>query len=168
MYTLKHIINNGEHTWTGDMGLICPNCLEATIYEGSVSIHRKPVHVQVLCPKCGHKFSTHAFNIIDPNIVNTIAILNRKGYKTKACCEGHVSFYYGEKVSNDAYVYLDNVEDVNIIEDHPLPQPWYIDKEDLAKDIFVIRCNEENKVHLLESWAKSLNNKDKAEFEYFY
>lgn len=26
---------------------------------------------------------------VDDNIANTISVLNKKGYKTKACCSGH-------------------------------------------------------------------------------
>ena len=35
---------------------------------------------------------------VDPGIARAISLLNQKGYKTKACCSGHVDFTYYKQV----------------------------------------------------------------------
>ena len=55
---------------------VCPNCFYKLRY----------------C-KCDSEYPLYLIHI-DKNIQKHIQILNKKGYKTKFCCEGHDSFCY--------------------------------------------------------------------------
>lgn len=110
------------------------------------------------CPECG-KNNVFEYEI-DPNITPTIALLNKKGYKTKFCCEGH----YTEEGPSSAYIYFDESIKPNVLTKYPLPYPWYRDMQiqkylDESKK-FVIRCNlfykTDKRMNAIYKWAKSL------------
>lgn len=72
------------------------------------------------CPFCHVKYSIVE---LDPDIAVAISILNRKGYKTNFCCQGH-------SIGNNAYIAFEN--DSNIVNYlHLLPDTWYFDLEDV-------------------------------------
>lgn len=52
-------------------------------------------------------FCDRIFTLIDKGIAETIIILNRKGYKTLYCCEGHSKEYFpngGSTIGGAAYI----------------------------------------------------------------
>ena len=63
--------------------------------------------VSIKCPYCeeGEMFE------IDPYMINPIRLLNRKGYYTKFCCEGHVfSKYLDATTDSDKTIREDNID----------------------------------------------------------
>lgn len=79
---------------------------------------------------------------LDPNIAKDISRLNKKGYITKFCCEGHIS-KKEDRGSSDPYIFFEN--GIKISEDI-LPKSWYIDnniydENDNKLDRFIIRGN---------------------------
>ena len=93
--------------------------------------------------------------MIDPNIAESIRILNLKGFRTKFCCESHC---YGSGIS-DAYVFFEDFKLMNIVLDVDLPFGWYIDLEAYRRKQFVIRADyNDEKDYLFEllEFAESL------------
>ena len=133
--------------------LICDNSL---INETYASDLLPSIKYEDGCPDCG-KYS--ALIEIDPNIVETISILNKKKYYTKFCCEGH------ENKSNP-YIYFDNnVKYIpGFIESlmYDLPITWYLDTEDLKRGNIIIRsdyCNHDEAMLDILNWARNLKPK---------
>lgn len=102
------------------------------------------------CPHCGHKNVVDY--LIDPNIVESIALLNKKGYTTEFCCEGHE-----EKAdSYAAYVRFAAGVTIDLVR-YPLPFPWKDYSEDgtAATPISGACCMRE---HSLRRAWRSLRN----------
>lgn len=78
------------------------------------------------CHKCKGTHHEDCFPI-DSQIALAISILNKKGYKTKYCCEGHAS-----EDTNEAYIYFENP-----INSHP--KDFHID----PNDSYTIRVDRE-------------------------
>lgn len=106
-----------------------PNIKQDGYRPDAVSI--TPVY-KFKCPKCGH---TSVFHYeIDVNITPMIAELNRKGFVTKYCCEGH-SIDYDKALGcrhtlERSYIFFDikKLPDANaLLEVYPLPKPWQRD-----------------------------------------
>ena len=91
-----------DHTLVGAYGFdgaVCMKCFKPMVFQryylSSVCLinskKRSPESIwdhpnyQVQCPECGNKIKF----TIDVNIAPMIAELNRKGYNTVYCCEGH-------------------------------------------------------------------------------
>lgn len=168
--TVNLYMNGKTHTRYGTIGLMCPHCFHvvyATINLSCyVSITSKRGHIDVLqntvyetdiCESCG-KYAK--LIELDPNIAETISLLNKKGYLTKFCCEGH-----NEQRDDNGYVYFED----RSIEDYlyTLPISWYIDLEDIRNlwyefnpnRGYVIRCDSFNKaeaIYDINQWAKTL------------
>ena len=68
------------------MALMCTGCLkQREFYEIKLEPKYHPYHVGD-CDKCGEVVCE-----IDDLIVDTIIVLNRKGWTTKYCCSGHLN-----------------------------------------------------------------------------
>lgn len=158
------------HTQYGTIGLMCPHCfhvfyatINLTCYvsviteRGLIDVLQNTVYETDICESCG-KYAK--LIELDPNIAETISLLNKKGYLTKFCCEGH-----NERRRDNGYIYFKD----RSIEDylHTLPISWYIDLEDIRKlwyefnpnRGYVIRCDSFNKAEALydiNQWAKTL------------
>ena len=164
-------MNGRTHTQYGTIGFMCPHCFHvfyATInFSCYVSITSKKGFIEVLqntayetdeCESCG-KYT----NLIevDPNIAETISLLNKKGYLTKFCCEGHNE----RRIKDDGYIYFEDRSIGNHL--HTLPISWYMDLslikncilEGNSKMGYIIRCDSFNKaeaIYDINQWAKSL------------
>lgn len=142
----KGRINSSHHQYKlrknmAYIGFMCPDCYDYTIdkFKFGLSITEQnndkfslikpkreipPMGYVHGCPNCGGVDSLIA---IDPNIIKVISILNKKGYKTKYCCEGHncdsipQAYIYFEKDFGSSPEEFKNA----IIYD--LPITWYFD-----------------------------------------
>lgn len=137
-----------EECGYGDyIGLMCPHCYcyvivradnRQRIYhiDGSRHPDAKPGQIELgtgkpvpdfkilpsrsyhwVCPECG--VDLDQVDHIDPNIVPIISLLNKKGYETEFCCEGH------EDVMTSDYSHVSE-EDLNEI-DYSFPYIKFID-----------------------------------------
>jgi len=173
--TQKDLVENREvhykshETLIGKIGLMCPHCYNYIIrtvnFNCSISILN-----EVPTEKCDPELrvvNDFRYQLrkckfcdewdvdlipIDVNIVEPISILNKKGYMTKFCCEGH-----GDKSTN-AYILFE--DDFIIKFFNTLPITWYYDI-DFAKNFgqTCIRCDTINYVEGLmdiKEWVDSL------------
>ena len=181
-FTMKH--DYPKHiSYKGYMGAYCNNCYTPVVFDYDISIDSKSeIHgnimyntsiddikeVVVTCPKCNCEYEAIG---IDPNIVDTIALLNKKGYTTLYSCEGNrISFkdINPDSLCNAYISFKDNHMDV--LSDNPLPYNWNVD---LSLNEFVIRsnipdgmpveeyCSEEvlkERMDSIYKWAESLPN----------
>lgn len=140
--------------YDGKIMLICSKCFShKTIrvkynikfnYTGNNRIIYPFMDVDLGCNcKCG-KFE------VDSNIGKAIVKLNKKGYKTKFCCEGHGKYI-------PAYIYFEeNYEELM----KKIPKHWYIDRGDFEDNVLVIRAecgvSLKKRIDSLNKWVKKL------------
>ena len=160
-----------EYRYSDYIGLLCPECYHYHIIEAistqilgriKTDTQRDPednifdlivIPDQILrwtCPEC--KSRVYQEDHIDPNIVPIIALLNKKGFETEYCCEGHdcqTKPGHDNIFKNEVYLEdsTDNLDEEGIQYSHPyikfkttrmkyitdllpLVHPW-------------VRCNEE-------------------------
>ena len=81
--------------YIGKLALMCPHCYEICMLDMdrklkyNVKDDCKITTFTKFFGKCKHCHEFADYIEIDGNIAKTIKILNRKGYFTKFCCEGH-------------------------------------------------------------------------------
>jgi hypothetical protein len=100
------------------------------------------------CPECEGRDLD--LIVLDPNIADIISALNKKGYFTEYCCEGHGTC--------DPYIYFKNLDLYDLFSLN-LPLSWYIDIQDLKENSLVIRADEtnwESALEELQEWVDSL------------
>lgn len=156
----------------GHHGLMCPECY--MIYEviigeninSKCTLHHKykgdiididilpRVDFLTVCKYC--KTDVKLIEV-DYNIAYSISLLNRKGYLTTFCCEGHKSSYE----YSDGYI---SFKDNSILEyiDY-LPDSWYIDLQNLREGKYIIRTDVFDKSQAMTdlfSFCKGLPNKN--------
>ena len=131
VYTVKEFIY-------GYMGYMCPKCFDYTIrylyYNSTFSIENEEpsteedvemyadINIDITkrrCKACDADY-THMIPV-DPNIVDCISVLNKKGYLTKFCCEGH-----GSK-NTTGYIVFKTPLILKYI--HLLPLTWNFDRQ---------------------------------------
>ena len=95
-----------ESGYSETIGLLCPKCyhyelVDASskytinhidsacfLFKTSPDLRVRPIQIlDWVCPECG--CDIRQYDHIDPNIVPIIALLNKKGFETEGCCEGH-------------------------------------------------------------------------------
>ena len=124
------------------------------------------------CEECSGIFS--AYDIIDPNIAPIISILNKKGYKTKFCCEGHNTDTYAnienpenkiEYNESEAYIVFINDDYITSkIKSSVIPDPWFLDLDRFDDGSCCISCNHHDNEYLdyrlstIKAWAESLDD----------
>lgn len=101
MYFKNIYNNNGLHIIKGTAGFFCKHCYKPIYKEIDYSLRmNNDVFVtttyDIECPRCSYRNIWN--DVIDPNIVKYIALLNCKGYETYCCCEGH------DYDNSDAYI----------------------------------------------------------------
>ena len=196
----KHVFYTGnkKHVMITDhIGCMCPKCFSvkemdivfsdviSPVYEDEFKDSYVSNEIYGKCPKCGKHVK---FIQLDINIAEIVGILNRKGYYTAYCCEGHLEENNdGIMEFNSPYIYFYYWSDTEILETYPLPNTWHIQPDDKECRIFSIRdtiCDNTPKsiedyddyIELVESswdqekslsdiyeWALSLPTKDKNE-----
>ena len=152
----------------GHSGFFCKKCFHPIIVRLNIEYDSEcdnDLHFWVenrysfACPECG---TINRVNYeIDPNITPTIALLNKKGYKTEFCCEGH----YTEEGMDNAYIYFAKSVSPDILINNPLPYPWFRDTE-IQKDVdcskeLIIRCytniyKTDKRMAIIYKWAEGL------------
>jgi hypothetical protein len=68
------------------MALMCTGCYKQTDYYFIALNEKYHAYTVGNCKKCGENVAE-----VDDMIIDTIILLNKKGYKTKFCCSGHLN-----------------------------------------------------------------------------
>lgn len=130
----------------GYVGVYCPKCYAPYKFEASVKVNIKCNHIDIMpvvnlddllklnlsCDTCNE---SSIVTILDPNIVDTIAMLNYKGYKTKYSCEGNM---ISDNMMCTAYISFESgCFPLDIVSKYPLPEDWTLTVDD---DLIGIYC----------------------------
>lgn len=138
----------------GDIALMCPHCyniifrrvyyksnlfIEQDIPNEDNDIHSPELwfiptfnYVAAQCSFCG--VSDVELIELDPNIAAAISLFNKKGFKTKACCEGH-----GKE---EGYIFFENDDLLHYTNIISLPLTWAVDWPSYRDNIgFIIRAD---------------------------
>ena len=191
--------NVEEYAFSGTGAFMCPICFNIIYCEISYTCTLSSLIMQIKnenqrdrwceiyphvayeieCPDCGIPFN--AYDIIDPNIAPIISLLNKKGYTTQFCCEGHDTDQYiditepnteFEADKSEAYVSFINDETIiSKIKSSDIPKPWYFDQYRFNDGRCSISCEYYQKELLdyrlekLRKWAESLPEINEEEEE---
>lgn len=179
---------------SGVFGFYCDRCKEVTYTSGSLSYNIIPTDfskVEVIeqkihlnCFHCGNHIVSN--NYLDPNIAETVGILQRKGYSVLRSCEGssvtikeknpYIGLQIGvytEDISIDIRVYGHDNEKVLKDAIKSLSAYWKVDLEThtlIKKNVKNLPCNmttayisaiyheysQDERLSELEAWAASL------------
>lgn len=158
--------------YIGRLALMCPYCYETHMIDINKKLKMK-YHVKYndnyeifastkfngICKYCHNPVD---FIEIDGNIAKTIKILNRKGYNTKFCCEGHDKIKHKKDGISLAYIYFDNGTTYLEFIKNFLPDSWYIDQGELNDGKFIIRAKRniplKKRIHDIQKMAEKLDN----------
>lgn len=111
------------------------------------------------CPECDmpNEFDYE----LDPNMTEPISRLNRKGFHTEFCCEGHnnerymfrdnYGFGICKKSNAGAYISFKNPYQARILDYIPLPEPW---KRDMTVHNYTVDHNGEKVDYTLDMTKK--------------
>ena len=152
-----------EERYKGKLGLMCPLCYNTSIIKIDKKMktkYNKNNNIRLIsffdgdCKVCKQHV---VYTKIDGNISKTIEILNKKGYYTDFCCEGHKGHD-----SCNAYISFANSDGYTHIKDI-LPDSWYIDMEDLREDSrLIIRAKKniplEKRIEDIQHMAENLHS----------
>ena len=154
----------------GHISCMCPKCFN--VYDIKINyelytLSKTDDHICIslkvngICKEC----NTYTNMIIlDGNIAKTISILNKKGYTTRFCCEGHKEY-------TDCYIYFSN-NVYQYIEKMNIPDSWYIDEEDYHNNMCIIRSKENiginKRINDIENWAENLPDITNVIFGYLF
>ena len=153
MIKYKNIKHNGY------VGVYCPNCYTPYKFE---------VFAKAII-KCDHSNITPEINLedllnlnlscyvcnkssivttLDPNIVDTIAALNYKGYKTKYSCEGNM---VSDNMMCAAYIVFEpDCFPLDIVDVYSLPEDWTLTVDDINENLIGIYCYKPEDVSIQE------------------
>lgn len=169
-----------EESYTGICGIICPHCFHYRFLQQTTSAffgwdddHKEKENARLYatfmvtctCEACGKLITVEP---VDPNITATLAMLNKKKYKTIYSCEGtgpstkriHI-LEDGTAIpqTNSSYIKFANAEQKVILKDYPLPVEW----TDTDREGFHIHEQRRNikptfrdKMEAIYQWANSL------------
>ena len=137
---------------SGSIAYMCPHCFNIIMAHGSRKLDYEfdtddvwvSSYVGYTCKKC--KNEIYETIELDPNIASMISKLNKKGYTTAFCCEGHTSIKYE---NTDAYIMFNALK----MDPNNIPKYWYVDYE--YDNGFTIRCD--NTKYSKTKYLKSLD-----------
>ena len=161
-----------EESRHGFLSLMCPHCFNIVTRQVDYDISSSVEAIQHVdgrsqtpdlhlffsknykmtkCPKCKSKYVDMIE--LDPNISKAISLLNKKGYFTSYCCEGHGRYDTGYVVFTNKYQVLEHL--------NTLPITWCLDYNDIKqqKSKLIIRteyCNKAEAMVDLLDWANGL------------
>lgn len=164
MYNFRRILeilNNKQiEYYCGKIALMCPICYDIKYVDININIlvNKKDICCMLkYCSVCDNCKSNCEFIELDPNIAEAISILNKKGYRTIFCCEGHDD--------NEAYIYFNSLYENAIMKiikniDKLYGSSWFIDKEDYENGKLILRVTKGSKktkyLKELKDWADEL------------
>ena len=107
---------------------LCPRC-----YNGELRYneHIHYINDQIYVKRCSHCGYTGPAIKIDENMVSAIILLNKAGYKTLNCCQGHIN-KHGHVTSTPYIMFSPDIvaNDKELKEfEMSLPESWYIDND---------------------------------------
>lgn len=154
------------NTEIGMVALMCPECFHIielyTFNNKSVELLSKNIEdfsvdnsYYATCPKCGIH---NNFIELDINIAQIINILNTKGYYTAYCCEGHLE----DNTFSPSYIYFYLWDDVEVLNNYPLPDGWNMPADDKAANLFKINNDITNKTIFTDNEHAEYINEVKA------
>lgn len=144
MYEFKEYISRNksmdEVTYDGYAGTFCPKCCAPFVFKTAYNFTQTTYgnsnivsgtnmdrligyHIRK-CPRCNTK-NIYTDILLDPNIAESIALLNSKGYTTTDSCEGHK--IYGINHISSAYVAFADMKVLNVFKLFPPPEIWEIE-----------------------------------------
>ena len=158
--------NSINHSFNGYLGFYCPKCFHPFLVHARINIDLDYensfindeenninfcTNYIITCPKCGQ--SSAYDHYLDPAITPNIALLNKKGYETLFCCQGHN--HQRDYSNNDEWgpiesfvnygAYIMFCKEVNmkdVIKKYPLPTIWKLDNDSYMYDGTIIRCDD--------------------------
>ena len=159
---------NKQLSILGVGGFMCEKCYKPIL--SHINIHElltpigkdyieRGLIFNVQCSECNHVTKWQDWPI-DPNILPLISELNRKGYKTEYCCEGHI---YEPNNQQSWIIFPYRIH--GILRKYPLEYPWIIDEIFTSKNCGhrsrIITMGERylsliDRLYTLENWIKKL------------
>ena len=145
-------INYQNIKHNGYVGVYCPNCYTPYKFKISAKAIVKCDHVDIrpvinledllkLNLSCDTCNESSIVTVLDANIVDSIAVLNRKGYETKYSCEGNM---VSDNMMCTAYIAFEpDCFPINIVDNYPLPEDWTltgVTVDDNNEDLIGIYC----------------------------
>ena len=121
----------------------------------------KKAYELYVCPRCFNPvnkctcelYPPYELIMIDKKLQEPIRLLNQKGYRTWACCEGH-------KADEEIYIRLLVTDEMM---KNKLPNGFWIDKKEFIRCRIPKNCEDieqfkDNKISELKSWILKLPN----------
>lgn len=149
----------------GVISLMCPHCYNITevsinndIHSSVTNFEKSRIETNVCisyfsdkCDNCG--IENIDYIEIDASISDIISKLNKKGYITRFCCEGHIDNHEVDyedddvEYGNGGYIYFmfDHIRKFEYI----MPDLMYLDTEDLKQGRIIYRWDANNKFEVL-------------------
>ena len=169
MFKIRRFYDSGgfKKSWlkifkSGTIAYMCPHCYNiiymngktySSISSSNIDDFYLNINLTFMCPFCENRVVGIE---LDPNIAEDISILNKKGYTTKYCCEGHISDH---QYITSPYIYFNNMH-YDIAKN--LPKTWCVDND---YDGFIIRGDISNpKKKILEDLHKMVEKLPEVDY----
>lgn len=159
---------------SGTIAFMCPKCYNVELFEGKIGcvltpkrkLKKKDIYEYLMldmsisykCTSC-EEYAEQIF--LDPNIAIAISILNKKGFYTVFCCEGHHETTIETKdkrlSQENPYIYFKDDTILSYISgDFPLPKTWFVDNKEPGMTIIRSKNSKENRIEDINIWVGML------------